>query len=142
MFFYRFFLSRYFSKIFANIHIDDAIDLDFGFTVAAIVDSILQFEGEALEALLRHAIDIGSEEVVRLLFAKAVEVRDERIFYACRSEQISLAIVKLLVKHIQSITKFGPVIVEVAKKRGLSWSRYLVDCGFDVNVSGYNGISP
>ncbi|KAM0513758.1 hypothetical protein ACHAPE_007584 [Trichoderma viride] len=125
----------------SNRYVIEAINLDFGFTAAAIVD-ILGLDGGQLEVLMPYAIVSGNERAVRLLFTKGVEARDSMVYYACRYDQINLAIVKLLVKHTQSITSSCPVLAEVAEKGDLPCLRYLVDCGFDVNVPDYAGFSP
>lgn len=119
----------------------DAIDLDFSFTVAVMIN-ILRSDGQELEELLDYAIDRGSEQVVHLLLTKGINVRDSMIHHACCSEQFHLAIVKLLVKHTQSITNSYPVLFNVAEKGDLICLKYLIDCGFDINEPGYSSMSP
>ncbi|EHK49765.1 putative ankyrin repeat protein [Trichoderma atroviride IMI 206040] len=58
-----------------NMYITKSIALDFGFTVAAIVD-ILRLDGQDLDVLMRNAIDGGRQQVVRQLLATGVEAGD------------------------------------------------------------------
>lgn len=120
-------------------YVDDAIDLDFSFIVAAMVD-ILRSDGEELETFLYNAIERSSENVVCLILTKGVNGTDKMINDACVSEQINLAIVKLLVEHTQSITNCGYVLFNICLKGDLLCLKSLIDGGFNVNEPGY--ISP